>query len=420
MSPIRFCGCAAIAVSAFMGAARAQSLTGSSPGFHYFYKAGAGIEQHDADLVACALATRALVNGSDAMTGIAASTGGGLLPALIGGVIDNNENRQGAAANTENCMAIRGWSVIGLTPEDGRALEEPDDAPMIHEKLAPYVNSAEASGAVLRGPFANELAVGEFAIGPAGDLEEVSLSVRAVRDLADAAVEQAGPLKPPRRPKGVKAPRPAQAIKASELQSANPSLSYIVMRVSYASGPLGLFDIMFNRLAPDGSEIAYDGNPVVARTSKSKTAKGAAGQGKYADYVIPVPPGVWKMGTITAFPFAADLCFGAPAFTVETGSAVYVGEMSIRGGGGYPLSPDLGVAKEILASNPALAEKVTAAEWTNGFTSDCFGSYAYAYEVPERPFVDMEALKRAAAAEAPAPEEPAPQDTSPSESPEEQ
>jgi len=52
--------------------ANAQSLTKSSPGFHYFYKAGVGMDAHDVDLVTCSVAIRGLVNGSDAMTGLAA------------------------------------------------------------------------------------------------------------------------------------------------------------------------------------------------------------------------------------------------------------------------------------------------------------------------------------------------------------
>lgn len=57
--------------------------------------------------------------------------------------------------------------------------------------------------------------------------------------------------------------------------------------------------------------------------------------------------------------------------------------------GGYPLDQtDLGVAHDILEPLPTLAERVKFAALTNGFTSDCFGSYAYAYEQPGAPFVD--------------------------------
>ena len=79
--------------------AAAQSLTGSSPGFHFFHKPGATMAEHNDALVDCSVATRGLVNGSDAMGAVTAATGGGLLGAIVGGVIDNNENRQGAAAN---------------------------------------------------------------------------------------------------------------------------------------------------------------------------------------------------------------------------------------------------------------------------------------------------------------------------------
>lgn len=384
--------------------ANAQSLTGSSPGFHYFHKPGANMAEHDAALVSCAVATRAMVNGSDAMTGIAASTGGGLLPALIGGIIDNNENRQGDAANAENCMALRGWSVVGLTNEEGESIEEPDEPATIHAKLVPLVEAIEPAGPILRGPFANELFDGDFQIGQALDLEEVSLSVRAVRDLTEAAIEAAGELKPPKPPKlprGIRAPKPAKAIKASALAGADPALSFLVMRVSAEkNSAIVLFDVTFNRLAADGSEVVYDGDVVTARTSLAKTAKGEKDGVKYADYVIEVPPGMWKLGTLSSVAFATDLCFGAPAFEVKAGETVVIGEIRLRDTGGYPLTQNLALAGEILAANPRLAENAKLAEFTNGFLSDCFGSYAYAYEIPGAPFIDMPSLAREAARKA--------------------
>ena len=56
--------------------AAAQSLTGSSPGFHFFHKPGATMAEHNDALVDCSVATRGLVNGSDAMGAVTAATGG--------------------------------------------------------------------------------------------------------------------------------------------------------------------------------------------------------------------------------------------------------------------------------------------------------------------------------------------------------
>lgn len=382
-------------------AANAASLTGSSPGFHYFYKQGADITAHDEALVDCAVKLRAMLNGSDATTALAASTGGGLVGALIGGVIDSNENRQGDAANIEGCMAIKGWSVVALTRDDGERMEQPDDPAAIHEKLRPYIEAPSPRGTILRGPFANEIAAGDFVIGVARDLEEVSLSVRATKDQRENAVDAAGPLKPakPDLPKGVKAPKPVKAIKAETLASADASASYIVMRISNVHGAMALFDVMFNRLAADGSELIYDGAATVARTGLAKTGKGKNGDEKYHDFVMPVPPGMWKLSAFTAPPYAADFCFGAPAFSVGEGEVLFVGEMTIRDEGGYPINPAMDIAQEILAGSPSLFTKAKPAEWTNGYASECFGSYAYAYEIPGAPFVDQGALRSAARAQ---------------------
>lgn len=382
------------------GGADAASLTGSSPGYHYFWKQGATMEQHDAALVDCAVRTRAMVNGSDAMGTVTAATGGGLVGALIGGIIDSNENRQGAAANTEGCMAIKGWSVVALTEEEGLALEQPDDPATIHEKLRPYVEAPSLLGTVWRGPFANEVATGSFQIGKALDLEEVSMSVRATRDKSRAAVDAAGPLKPakPDLPKGVKTPKDAKALKANLLAGAQVDQSYIVLRTSGGKGAWSFLNVIFNRLAEDGTEIVYDGKAVAARTNLARTAKGEDGGVKYADYVMSIPPGLWKMGAIVNGAYVADFCFGAPVFAVGEGEVISIGVLTAGSDGGYPLKEDHDAARAALVSNPALAEKVKAAEWTNGYTSDCFGSYAYAYEIPGAPFVDMAALARSASA----------------------
>jgi predicted lipid-binding transport protein (Tim44 family) len=69
--------------------AHGASLTGSSPGYHYFWKAGAAIGEHDAAVIDCAVRTRAMINGSDAGSGVAAATGaaGGFAGGLVGGLI---------------------------------------------------------------------------------------------------------------------------------------------------------------------------------------------------------------------------------------------------------------------------------------------------------------------------------------------
>lgn len=409
----------AILVSALAagGSANAASLTGSSPGFHYFYKQGATMEAHDAALVDCAVRLRAMVNGSDAMGAVTAATGGGLMGALIGGIIDNNENRQGDAANTEGCMAIKGWSVVALSDEEGRATEQPDDPATIREKLRPYVEAPTPRGEILRAPFANELALGPFEVGKALDLEEVSMSVRATKDQSDAAVDAAGTLKAsrPDLPKDVKAPKTIKGMKTAALASADPLKSFVVFRQIGQGLTVNGTNIALSRLASDGSEVVYDGEAVDASLgglNNPKIAKTKIGDDKIYDFVVEVPPGLWKLSSIVNAQYVADLCFGAPAFNVGEGDVIFVGALSVRNEGGYPVAADLDVAKEMLAANPALADKVKPAQWTNGFTADCFGSYAYAYEMPGAPFIDMPSLARAAA---PVENAESPSDTNPSE-----
>lgn len=391
--------------------ADAALLTGSSPGFHYFWKPGATMDDHDAALVDCAVRLRAMVNGSNAMDSSTAATssaaaqagsfaGGaavGLAGALFGGIIDNNENRQGAAANTEGCMAIKGWSVVALTEEEGRAMEQPDEPAAIRERLRRYVEAASASGPVLRGPFANELASGNFEVDTAKDLEEVSMSVRASRDKADAAVTAAGKLKPPKPdlPEAVKMPKKIKPMKSEELIAAGPDHAFVAIRIVGRKNTMAKStSLIFQRLQQSGAEVVYDGAPSTIEIGPKVTNKGRVGDEKYEDYVVQAPPGRWKLAGVARYLYGASLCFGAPAFEASVGEVRFLGVMRLRDEGGYPLTADLAVPGEMFVSNPALSEKVKAAEWTNGFTADCFGSYAYAYEVLGAPFVDMNALAR--------------------------
>ena len=377
--------------------ANAQSLTGSSPGFHYFYQAGVGMGAHDADLVSCSVAIRGLVNGSDAMTGIAAGTGGGFLPALVGGLIDSKENRQGAAANIENCMAIKGWSVVSISEEQGELIKALEEPAAIHSALAPLVEAIEPEGAILRGPFANELATGEFLIGEAGKRGEISLSVQAVRDHSNAAVNDAGDLKPPKPPKlerGVKAPKPIKTMKDDDLANADPGASYVVLRIRGKSrATINGTGLLLHRLHDDGTEVVYDGMPVnvvIGGYGRPKVSKTKDGDYRLYDFVAKVPPGRWKIASMSFAHFSTDLCFGAPAFNISEGQALYLGDMTLGDVGGYPLErTNLDIAKSILAPASEIATKVQAATFTNGFVSDCFGSYAYAYEIESAATADI-------------------------------
>jgi len=396
--------------------AHGASLTGSSPGYHYFWKAGAAIGEHDGAVIDCAVRTRAMINGSDAGSGVAAATGaaggfaGGLVGGLIVGIIAANEARQGAAANVENCMALKGWSVVALPFDEGEAIRDLDDPAPIREKLAPLTGAAEPQGPVLRGPYANELAAGKFLIGPAQDLDKLSLSVRATRPAAEAAEAAAGKLTPPKPdlPKGVKAPKAIRGLKSEALASADAAKSYVVLRFSGAGRVIDGAAVTLSRLAPDGSEVVHDGAPTTVflgliKGKRFQRVEDAAG--KHNDHVVDVPPGRWKLATVSMSAFDADLCFGAPAFEIGAGETIWLGDMTLADSGGYPLDASiLADARAILAANPAIAERATAPEWTNGFTADCFGSYAYAYDVPGAPFVDRDAEQRGAepAEEAPA------------------
>lgn len=391
---------ASCALCVFATGVDAASLTGSSPGYHYFWKAGATIEEHNDAVVDCQVATRALKAVAVDDLGTAAGASAGLIGALVGGIIDavvtSYEERQGNAANVENCMAIKGWSVIGFGEAEGEAIRDLDDPEKIIDQIKPFVGAAAPPGPVLRGPFANELAVGNFIVRSATDLDKQSLSVRATKALSVAALEAAGDLKPPKPqvPEGLKAPKAVRGLKDKDVPAADPAKAYLVMRFVGKGDLVTLTSLSFERLNADGNEIVYDGAPVLAHIGYAKgrrIAKGETADGKFNDLFVEVPPGVWKLATIgnglSTSSFNADLCFGAPAFEIKAGETIFLGVLTLRESGGYPISSsDLELARTIAAANPAIVERVKSPEWTNGFKSDCFGAYGYAYEIVGAPF----------------------------------
>lgn len=258
---------AAAAAGLLSAPALAASLAGSSPGYHYFWKSGASIEAHDEAVIDCFVRLRAMQIGSDSLTGVAdqeAVTGG--VGGIIGGLLEGAENREGLTANLEGCMAIKGWSVVGLTPAEGKAIKGLKDAARMHEKLAPLIGLPEAAGPILRGPFANELATGQFLIEPARPFDEISLSARAVKPAASAAVRAAGELVPkkPTFRQQLRGPEALGRLNARKLGAADPSKSYIVLRLYGDTPKFERGGVVLSRLAADGTEIVYDGAATAA------------------------------------------------------------------------------------------------------------------------------------------------------------
>lgn len=388
---------------------RSGTISQTSEGFHYFNKPGARMDDHDGDLLDCIQAGRFL-DQPDATTATStAGAAGGFLGALAGGVADGLASarleRRGIAANTENCMVVKGWRVVGVDPKRGEELDDFAD-PEIRPVIAEWVGLDAPPGPILREPFANDLLAANADFELAKKAGESSLSVRSYRDILrteinsyyglDGAVPSTTPRpdRPLKEPDRFRSDRPT-VVTAKDLAAADPEASYLVFRVTGARARGARTGPYFIRLDPDKNHRALDGDAwVMAANFKRTRFESDSESGEFTmDFVAKVPPGTWALAGLRKDAGGEDLivstCLGAPVFTITAGATVYAGSMILPRDGGFPLNvADMEVAKSILAANPALAEKAESAAYENGHRLVCSGAYMYAYEVPGAPFVE--------------------------------
>ncbi len=386
--------------------ASAADLTLSSSGYNYFHRAGATLAEHDADVRECVVQARKASQPDTQM-----GAGGGLIGALVLGVVkgvmDGIGERRGMAANIENCMVVRGWTVRRLPASQGAtlaALTQPEQS----KALASMVGAAEPADELARafGNDAQQTTTVMFT--PAGDLDKLSLSITA---LAPPPKDAPPPAVAPPQPRMKKSAWPAKPLKPDQLAATPVDATLVVVRLT--GGQMqGGEQLLFSRTGPDATTPAWtDGQPgafaaplPIKMFAKSDVAYDTT-------LVFAVPPGQWRLIGAARGMFIASFCLGQPAFTAAKGETVFAGTFTLAG---ERLGPDLDLepAKAALSALPDRVAQLKPASYVNGTLSDCGGAYIYALEAPGAPFVEgyrygsaAKALATTANAEpAPAPE----------------
>jgi hypothetical protein len=108
-----------------------------------------------------------------------------------------------------------------------------------------------------------------------------------------------------------------------------------------------------------------------------------------------------------------SLCLGGPAFDIAAGDVVYAGSFAPN-----RLAPDMAMepAKAAFPGLSTAVAKLKPAEWINGAQGQCEGTYLYAMELPNRPFMDSYQLgsrAQPAPPSAPTPPTPTPASSTP-------
>ncbi|MBS0296217.1 MAG: hypothetical protein JSR45_07895 [Proteobacteria bacterium] len=403
-----FCAAAAAAAISSMAAPSfAADLTRTSGGYTYFNHPGWSVAQHDADITDC----RAKIEGMHVPAPEGHTTvtvvGGSVLAAGVGGALGAAIAADGAQvaadnyarpAQLEDCMVVKGWRVVRLGDDEGKALAAASRRQRTPELLA-WMVSDQPHGEVVR-VFDNDAATatGEqifpgpvqrgwmfrkddrgvvIGVLPVPLQGSVSLTP-AERRRAELESQKPKPI-PPHR---IAAARPPKPLGPQELTGIQAGLAWIVVSLTGEAD----VSLEIDRMGPDAETPGWvDGKPSEVFASRSREAYKAAGASGQVTEVFAVPPGRWRLTGIANGGTELNLCMGSPAFDLRAGEVIYAGAF-----GAQHTLPDmnLAAAKAAFPAGSPLADAVRPAEWINGTRGKCgWGATIYALEAPGRPFV---------------------------------
>jgi hypothetical protein len=333
----------------------------SVKGYHYFHKTGATMQAHDEAVKNCVR----LVNG------LWLDNGSGY--GLVGSVLDGMHTELAVPANVEHCMVAFGWEVMQIDEARGKALAA-GSREARHEALAQWVGSPAPEGRMAR-RFVNDITdPATVWDGRSWGSDKPSLSITSQAPFN----EKPGPYTLPKFPNTA---FPPQSLNARQIAALPSDASVIVVRATLAEAK-GFRTMVFNRAGPDGYQPAWaDGQPAAFRFSTPPLMSN-----RDKTYVFRVPPGKWRLAGLSSAYGFTSFCYGAPAFEVKPGEAVFAGTFSAGHPGQLVPVMDLAPMTGALKDAPALLARLKPATWVNGSWERCSGAYAYAFEIPGAPF----------------------------------
>jgi hypothetical protein len=380
----------------------ATDLTRTSDGFTYFNKAGADLAAHDAAVRECRTVAGQMHQPGPmtpsytmvvpaGVSPMAAGIGGAIGMAIAMAIQQGIADHKGQPVNVENCMVVKGWRVVALDDLEGKAFPAlKKDAQAA--QLSQWVGAAEPHGKVVR-TFANDAVEGDqkALFSPATHVG-VAVSADLVakpsgKDKATATpAAYLPPATPPKLPRRAKAAEPPKPLADADLGGIPADQGLIVVNVRGDAQVA----VSLQRMGPDPATPAWvDGHPADILVVRPVKAFAKAGAAEGATYVYAVPPGRWRLENVEVNSVSMSFCLGGPAFDLAAGEAVYAGSFNPSN-----VVPDMQMeaAKAAFPSVSPVVEKLKPADWVNGVQAQCRGAYAYALELPARPFVDSYAL----------------------------
>ena len=352
-----------------LGNARADepeslSLGRMTLGYTYYNRPGATRAQHDADVRDCALAAGKMHSVTELYEAAP--------PSFSRYPFADKTDRNLGAASLENCMVVRGWRVVLLPDDEGKALSKLPFG-TVADTIAPWIGTADPHGRVVR-TWNNDAVFGSTIryettpprtkrgqlslIGGAPDLQELPTS---------PAQMPASPWINPRWPR--------KPLAVTDLAALRPDAAVVIVQVK-GIGMLAGLGIAFNRIGPDP-----DARPSIADHATDMLFAGTGWLYAKRDgnvFVFAVPEGRWRLYGLGAAP-TLNLCLGSPSFEVKAGEVVYAGSWDL---GAANLGPDLDLApaKAWLGAVPE-AQRLRPAAFVNGSLGPCGDNTIYALEI---------------------------------------
>lgn len=369
----------------------AGEITKSSEGYTYFYRSGAVLAEHDADLRACRKQAGAF-SQPQAQTPV--MVGGGLAgaigAAIAMAIIQAQMNAAARPVNVENCMVVKGWQVVALDTEEGKTLDQLDQAAK-QAQVNQWVGAPQPHGVVVR-TFANEpMSVATAGLfGPSSNRAKAMISADAAGKEAPADPKAKAPKEPkPQLPRMAKSARPPKPLKPENMGSIPEGMGLVVVNMRGA----GSLNLAFERIGANPDTPAWiDGHPASFSAAQSPKAVASLDGSEGLTTVYALPAGRWRVAAMSAGIYSVSLCMGAPAFDLAAGEVLYAGAFDAASETGLGPNLDVEQVKAALPAASGLADRIRPAVYVNGTTGRCGGAVGYAMEIPGAPFVDGYAM----------------------------
>jgi hypothetical protein len=209
--------------------------------------------------------------------------------------------------------------------------------------------------------------------GASSDTAAVGADSVPIGASSDAATIEVSAEAAPIDPDPTKAP---ELTVVTDPSSVPQDATLIVFRVHGAGG-----GVVFRRVDENG--LDQEAFTVGTTETPPRPGRNAPAEKPINETVAMLaPPGRWRMESMFLGNLTVTLCMGSPAFELDAGNVVYVGDFNFAAD---PFVPDLTLApaQEALTASPLLAQRLQAASYTNGTTGTCGrAQHIYAYEIP--------------------------------------